>query len=202
MGSTTVIDKNATIEKFLEELAAKKPTPGGGAVAALTGALSTAIGEMVLNYSVGKKGLEEHQEKLKTILAEFHRARSMMLEWMIEDQEAYEKLTSARKSHTSDVEEGLLLCVNIPLSLAATAAQLLKLAEELAEIANPYLLSDLAVCAELAMATVRTGVYNVRVNLKDLKGFERERIDRECHDIVMGATESMKRLIPAIWSRI
>jgi formiminotetrahydrofolate cyclodeaminase len=197
-----VIDKNATIEKFLEELAAKKPTPGGGAVAALAGALATAMGEMVLNYSVGKKGLEEHQERLKVILAEFTRARAMMLEWMIEDQEAFEKLSAVRKSGSTDVDEALLLCVNVPLSMAATAGQLLKLTEELAEIANPYLLSDLAVCAELAMATVRTGVYNVRINLKEVKGFERERIDRECHGIVMRATESMKRVIPAIWSRI
>ena len=29
-----------TIEEFLEELAARKPTPGGGSVAALAGALS------------------------------------------------------------------------------------------------------------------------------------------------------------------
>jgi formiminotetrahydrofolate cyclodeaminase len=196
-----VIDKNATIEKFLEELAAKKPTPGGGAVAAIAGALSTAMGEMVLNYSVGKKGLESHQEKLKTILSEFHRARGMMLEWMIEDQQAFEDLTTARKAG-KDVDQALLLCVNIPLSLAATAAQLLKLTEELAPIANQFLLSDLAVCAELAMATVRTGIYNVRVNLKNVKGFDRDRIDKECHRIVINATESMKRVIPAIWTRI
>jgi formiminotetrahydrofolate cyclodeaminase len=197
-----VIDQNATIDHFLNELAAKKPTPGGGAAAALAGALGTAVGEMVLNYSVGKKGLEQHQERLKIVLAEFALARAMMLEWMIEDQAAFEKLTEARKSGSKDVDDALLLCVNVPLSMAATAGQLLKLTEELAEIANPYLLSDLAVCAELAMATVRTGVYNVRVNLKEVKGFERERIDRECHGIVMRATESMKRVIPAIWSRI
>jgi formiminotetrahydrofolate cyclodeaminase len=77
-----------------------------------------------------------------------------------------------------------------------------KLTEDVAGIVNPYLLSDLAVCAELAMATVRTAVYNVRVNLKELKGDRGEEIDKECHGIVLRATESMKRVIPAIWKRI
>ncbi len=79
---------------------------------------------------------------------------------------------------------------------------MLELADVAVEIVNPHLLSDLAVCAELAMATVRTGVYNVRINLKELKGQEREEIDRQCHGIVLRSTESMKRVIPAIWARI
>jgi formiminotetrahydrofolate cyclodeaminase len=197
-----VLDKTATIEKFLDELAAKKPTPGGGSVAAVAGALAAAMGEMVLNYSVGKKGLEGHQEQIKHALAEFHRARGMMLEWIVEDQAAFEKLTLARKTPGGNVEEALRTCIDVPLSMAATGGAVVKLAEDVAAIANPYLLSDLAVCAELAMATVRTAVYNVRVNLKEIQGPERERIDKECHGIVLRATESMKRAIPAIWARI
>jgi len=53
-----------TIAEFLDGTAARQPAPGGGSVAALVGALSAAIGEMVLNYSIGKKGLEPHQDSL------------------------------------------------------------------------------------------------------------------------------------------
>jgi methenyltetrahydrofolate cyclohydrolase len=196
-----VLDKTATIEQFLESAAAKQPTPGGGSVAALAGALSASMGEMVLNYSVGKKGLEGHQEQIKHALAEFHRARLMMLEWIVEDQAAFEKLSQAKKSG-GDVEEALRTCIDVPLSMAAAAGAVVKLAEDVAGVANVHLLSDLAVCAELAMATVRTAVYNVRVNLKEVKGPGREKIDKECHGIVLRATESMKRAIPAIWERI
>ena len=51
-------DATHTIEAFLAATAARHPTPGGGSVSALTGALAAAMGEMVLNYSVNKKGLD------------------------------------------------------------------------------------------------------------------------------------------------
>ncbi len=47
------MDTSASIAAFLNATAEKQPTPGGGAVAAVAGALACAIGEMVLNYSVG-----------------------------------------------------------------------------------------------------------------------------------------------------
>ena len=52
------VDQTNTLADFLDATAARQPTPGGGAVTALAGVLAAAIGEMVLNYSVGKKGLE------------------------------------------------------------------------------------------------------------------------------------------------
>ena len=35
-----------TIQEFLEELAARKPTPGGGSLAAISGALSAGLVSM------------------------------------------------------------------------------------------------------------------------------------------------------------
>src|SRR6266576_6548785 len=90
-------DPNTTISDFLNATAAKQPTPGGGSVTALAGALAAAMGEMVLNYSVGKKDLAQHQPELKIGLAELTRARALLLGLMVEDQVAYEALTAARK---------------------------------------------------------------------------------------------------------
>ncbi len=114
------------------------------------------MGEMVLNYSIGKKGLEAQQEKLKAALAEFTRARGMMLELMVEDQAAFDELSGARKSQDAKkIAAAVTICVNVPLTMAATALAVIELAESLVGGVNKYLLSDLAVCAELAMATVR-----------------------------------------------
>src|SRR5688500_729052 len=90
-------DANTPIGTFLDAAAAKQPTPGGGSVTALVGALSAAMGEMTVNYSVGKKGLEQHQGELRAALAELHRARQLLTGLMLEDQTAYEALTAARK---------------------------------------------------------------------------------------------------------
>ena len=166
-------DQNTTIGAFLEATAAKQPAPGGGSVTALVGALAAAIGEMTLNYSVGKKGLEAHQDELKATLAELNRARQLMLSLMAEDQVAYEALTAARKlpagspERQREVSEALLACIRVPQAMAATAVAVIELCERVVDCVNFYLLSDLAVCADLAMATTRCAVYNVRVNLTD-----------------------------------
>src|SRR6187551_2880116 len=90
-------DQANTIDAFLTAAAAKQPTPGGGSIAALTGALAASMGEMVLNYSVGKKSLAAHEPAMREALAEFTRARRLLLALMVEDQVAYEALTAARK---------------------------------------------------------------------------------------------------------
>src|SRR5881392_509136 len=92
-----IADSNHSVKDFLAALAAKQPTPGGGSVAALAGALAASMGEMVVNYSVNKKGLESHVEELKSALTQFHNARKLLLGLMAEDQTAYESLTAAKK---------------------------------------------------------------------------------------------------------
>jgi len=68
---------------------------------------------------------------------------------------------------------------------------------------NQYLLSDLAVSAELATATVRCAAYNVRVNLADVSdAAERKRIDDQSEQEVHRAVELVKTVMPAIWKRL
>ena len=161
------------------------------------------MGEMVLNYSIGKKGLEAQQEKLKAGLAEFTRARGMMLELMVEDQAAFDELSGARKSQDAKkIAAAVMICVNVPLTMAATALAVIELAESLVGGVNKYLLSDLAVCAELAMATVRCALYNVRVNLPEIgDAAQKRRIEQEETRLLNLGVEAMKRVIPAIWDR-
>ncbi|HSU65485.1 MAG TPA: cyclodeaminase/cyclohydrolase family protein [Tepidisphaeraceae bacterium] len=201
-------DSNNTIAQFLDGTAAKQPAPGGGSVTALVGALSAAIGEMVLNYSVGKKGLEAHQPQLQAALKELHRARQLMAELMVEDQTAYQALTAARKltrdsaEWKSDYPPAVLASIRTPEAIAATAAAILATCDRLVDSVNFYLLSDLAVCAELAMATVRCGVYNVRVNQSSLTdASDRERVDQTIAQILLHATSLIQRVIPRIWDR-
>ncbi|MGD0770807.1 MAG: cyclodeaminase/cyclohydrolase family protein [Tepidisphaeraceae bacterium] len=198
-----MLDKTTTIEKFLDAAAAKQPTPGGGSAAALAGALAAAMGEMVLNYSLGKKGLEIHAEALKAALAEFRRAREIMVELMAEDQSAYEALAAARKgADLAKRQQAVMICARVPQTIAGTAVAILELADELVEKVNQRLLSDLAVCAELAMASTRAALYNVQVNLPDVADVQnRRKIEEECQRMLSHAASRIKRVIPRIWER-
>jgi len=199
---------NTTISTFLDAAAAKQPSPGGGSVAALVGALAAAMGEMVVNYSIGKKGLEAHQGDLREALDEFTRARGLLLALMVEDQNAYESLTAARKLPEGSPERqskfpvALLASIRTPQAISATAAAVLGLCDGLVSIVNYYLLSDLAVAADLAMATVRCGVYNVRVNLADVTDpAERHGIEAELGQVLANSALVIQRVIPQVWAR-
>src|SRR3954468_13791995 len=102
MKSPDSFDSKTSLDEFLNAAAAKRSTPGGGSVTALVGALAATMGEMTLNYSVGKKGLEAHQSKLEPALRELTHARQLLTGLMIEDQGAFAAVTAARKRPESD----------------------------------------------------------------------------------------------------
>ena len=202
-------DSTHTIHEFLNAAAAKQPAPGGGSITALVGALAASMGEMVLNYSVGKKSLMAHEPELRASLAEFTRLRAMMLQLMAEDQAAYEAITALRKLPADSAERKekydatLLACIRVPEAMAAAGVAALEWCGRLTDKANVYLLSDLAVCAELSMATVRCGLYNVRINLTDLPdAADRQSIQKTIDAILSHATKLVRQIVPTIWKRI
>jgi formiminotetrahydrofolate cyclodeaminase len=127
---------------------------------------------------------------------------------MVEDQAAYQALTAAKKllkdspQGPSEYATALAASIRTPQLIAVTAAAILALTDRLVEKVNYYLLSDLAVCAELAMATVRCGIYNVRVNQAEMTdSIERQRVDHMITHTLSNATTLVQRVIPRIWDR-
>jgi formiminotetrahydrofolate cyclodeaminase len=183
-------DARSSLADLLNAVAAKQPTPGGGAVAGVCGALAAAIGEMTLNYSIGRKSTAQFDAELTHVLGELHTARAMMLELVAEDQEAFAELTAARKLDDADASKAKRLaaavenCIAVPRTIGVTALSMLRIVGPVVEKSNKWLLSDLAVCVELAMATVRTAQYSVRANLGDVDPERRAVLAQECDDHV------------------
>jgi formiminotetrahydrofolate cyclodeaminase len=201
-------DRQSTIEQFLGATAARQPTPGGGSVAALAGALAAAIGEMVLNYSIGKRDLAAHEPQLKPIGHDLQRARELLLQLMVEDQAAYAALTEIKKlpadspQRADRLPAAILTCIRGPQAIGATAVAILELCDRSVEIVNRYLLSDLAVCTELAMATVRSAVHNCRVNLVELTdAADRASVEQSMSQLTSHALRLIQTVAPRIWKR-
>ena len=109
------------------------------------------------------------------------------------------KLSSER---AGEFNVALLASIRVPQAMGTTGLAILELAEKLIDKVNPFLLSDLAVCCELAMATVRCAAYNVRANLPDLTDpADRAKIDADAGRMVAHATTVIQRTIPRIWAR-
>ncbi len=166
---------NQTLGEFLDSVASKTPTPGGGAVAAAVGALSAALAGMVVAYSVGKKSLSEHQSKLTEAVAVLARARGLMLELVEEDERAYGavnellKLPEGDARRVEELPQAAAAATQAPLAVMAAGCDLLRLFGRLAPITNRQLRSDLGIAAVLAEATVRAGRWNVSVNVPLLR---------------------------------
>src|SRR4051812_20957608 len=203
-----MFDSSTPLKDFLAGTAAKQPAPGGGSVTALVGSLAAALGEMVINYSLGRKGLESHQPALKASLGELTRARNMLLTLMVEDQAAYETLSGLRKlppgspERTSKMPAALLACIRVPGAVAATGVAILQRCDTLVDQVTPHLLSDLAVCADLAMAAIRCAIYNVRVNVPSLDDpADRLAAETTIGQILSHALLLIQRVAPRIWNR-
>jgi len=164
------------LHQFLAQTAAKTPTPGGGAVACVTGALAAALGQMVVNYSVGKKNLAEFEPSLRDAVARLERARGLLMQLADEDAAAYgavnelSRLPEWDPRRVAELPDAQAASVQVPLATAAACVDLLRLFQQLVAITNKHLLSDLRIAAILADAGVRASGCNVLVNTASLPG--------------------------------
>lgn len=202
-------DISTSLGTFLDASAAKQAVPGGGAAAAMAGALAASMAEMTLNYSVGKKGLEQFQSELVPALEKVHRARKVFEQLVAEDQAAYQAMTALRKLPADSPERAagwdnsVKTAIRVPQTITVTAVALLETCDHVVNFVNPYLLSDLAVAADLAMASARCGVYNVRINLPELTDpAARTSVESSIADAMLRGSRVIQRLSPRIWERI
>lgn len=199
--------RSLTVGDLLGRIAAKTPTPGGGAVAPIVSALAAALGQMVVSYSLGRKNLAEREPGLRASIDRLERARSALLELADEDASAYElvrelsRLPEGDARRRSELPGAVEIATRVPLASSAAALTLLRHILELAPRTNRSLRSDLAIAAILAEASVRASAVNVRINLP---AFAREKgresadgIARELDGLCADAAEILRGVLGA-----
>jgi formiminotetrahydrofolate cyclodeaminase len=174
------VDLDASLRSFLDDVASDKPTPGGGSVAALSGALAAALLSMVCRLTIGKKGYENVQEDMKRLLKEAEEARVRMQQLAAEDAEAYDRVAEAFRMDRSTpeakerrrqaIQEALKGAAEVPLETAEKCVDVLRIAAEVAAKGNVNALSDAGTAAHLATAGFHGAAMNVEINLASIKG--------------------------------
>ncbi|MEG2864446.1 MAG: cyclodeaminase/cyclohydrolase family protein, partial [Eggerthellaceae bacterium] len=81
--------------EFIDALASKSSTPGGGGASAYCGALASALASMVGNLTVGKKKYAEVEGEVYVTLERLADVRDRLLEQMDEDARAFAPLAAA-----------------------------------------------------------------------------------------------------------
>ncbi len=179
-----LIDKK--VSNFLDELASNSPTPGGGSVAALAGALGAALISMVGNLTVGKRKYEDVEEDIKKIISSSEKLRYELSQLIEEDVKVFNNFMATykmpketedeKKVRTEKMQQSLIEAAKVPLKVAYKCLDTLSLSREVAEKGNINVISDAGVAALMADAALESAILNVKINLKMIKD---ERITEE-----------------------
>ncbi|MDI9497202.1 MAG: cyclodeaminase/cyclohydrolase family protein [Bacillota bacterium] len=194
-----------TLEDFVTRLGSDTPTPGGGSVAALTLALSAALGRMVVMLSVGRPRFAEHEAGLLERRERLREAAQDALAAIAADEAAFVPLTRAWKlpadspERAAAVEAGLVSAAGAPLALLASCRKLLDELDWLPGRTSRLAVSDIACAAELAGAAAAMARVNVLVNTRLMTDRETaERMNREAEAALAACRESAGSLSSGI----
>lgn len=165
---------NLSLEAFLERLASRAPTPGGGSASALAGATGAALLHMVLELTAGRTDDvdEATLTELSTAAATW---QSELLALAQSDAAAYDAVLAARRlprdterdveARATQITLATREATEVPLEIVRRATSILGMAERVAPFGVRAAISDVGVAAILAAAAMRGAALNVRINL-------------------------------------
>ena len=164
---------------FVAATASKEPTPGGGAIAALTAATGAALAEMVANLTVGKKGYETVQPEMEALQVKAEEIRKRMLELSQADADVFNIFMNAlglpkntdeeKAARTAAIQQAYKDAAMVPFEIGELANQIFDLAELASRKGNQNLITDGIIAAINARAAVKSAFLNVRINLSGIK---------------------------------
>jgi formiminotetrahydrofolate cyclodeaminase len=163
------------IKTFLNELAQGTPTPGGGSVAALAGAIGSSLAAMVARVTYGKEKYRYVWEDMQAMMVAGDRLQQAFLKMADADANAYNQVVAAiRLPKNSDDEKikqkDALLKANqhateVPLKTATLLVNVSGWLKMLMDKGSSNCISDVGTAAQLVRAAVHAAAYNVRFNL-------------------------------------
>ncbi len=152
--------------------------PGGGSVAAYTGALGAALGTMVANLSSHKKSWEDKSTYFSEWAEKGQKFKKKLLFLVDEDSNAYEKIIEAyrfpkksdedKKIRKQAIEEATKYATEIPYQAMETAYNAMEVILTMVKEGIPSSISDAAVGVLCARTAVVAAYFNVRINAKGL----------------------------------
>jgi formiminotetrahydrofolate cyclodeaminase len=166
------------IGEWLEALGSSAPAPGGGAAAAMTAGIGAALVEMVGNLTIGKPAFAEHEAHVTAVRDAARELRARALAEVDRDAAAFSELMAVyrlpkdtdqqKAARRQVIQAATRRAADVPLEVAATAAEVARLAAQLPGRSNPNVLSDVGVAASAAAAAIESAAINVEVNLATL----------------------------------
>jgi methenyltetrahydrofolate cyclohydrolase len=172
----TPMIKQSSIERFLDELASRNATPGGGSAAAVMGAMAAALLSMVCNLTIGKAKYRGIEQELSAVLARTEQLRKQLTEMIEEDVASFGAVMAAYAMPRQTQEQSVLraqaiqtalkAATQVPLRCCRVCREIIDLSVVVAQKGNSNVVSDAGVAVLAAHAALRSGALNVMINAK------------------------------------
>ncbi|QEK13082.1 cyclodeaminase/cyclohydrolase family protein [Crassaminicella thermophila] len=172
-----LVDMN--LKAFLDKTASSDPVPGGGSIAALGGAISAALTEMVAALTIGKKKYVEVEEEMKEVAKAALEFRNKFVDDIDRDSDAFNEVMAAfklpketeeeKEKRKAAIQEATKKAALVPLEVAKDAFKIMEVIEKVVVKGNQNAVTDGAVAAMMARTAVLSALYNVKINLGSIK---------------------------------
>lgn len=197
--------KDYSLQSYLDTLASKSATPGGGSAAALMGAQAAALTSMVCNLTIGKPKYAEVETEMQVLLDKSERLREQLTGMIKADVDVFNRLmaTYALPKETNEEKEARSVAIQIvlkdatevPLACAKACAEIIALSRIAAEKGSAAVISDAGVAVMSGYAALKSAALNVYINAASLK--DREFADKKIAELsaILDGTEVTSQAI-------
>ena len=205
--------KDQPIQQFLDELASKSATPGGGSAAAIMGAQGAALISMVCNLTIGKPKFAEVEADMQALLSDAEALRQQLTDMIKADVDVFNRVmasyglpkeTDAEKAaRSAAIQDVLKEATDVPLDCAKACSKVIALSQIAADKGNPNVISDAGAGLMAAYGGLKIAALNVYINAGSLK--DRDFADAklaELADIMQDAESSTAELYQAIQAKL
>jgi len=168
--------ESQTLQAFLDTLASRAPTPGGGSGSALIGAVGAALCGMVGRLNDKKSG---EAGPLHDTIAKADALRARLVELADADVAAFEELMRCWQlpadapDRQQQMEAATVAATEAPLAIMETAFDVMKIALEGLDKSKKNCISDAGVAGLAAHACLEGARLNVMINLPGFTDAER-----------------------------
>ena len=168
-----------SLEEFVDALASKAAVPGGGGASALAASLGNMVGE----FTVGKKKYADAEEELRACMVRAKDLSGKFLNCIERDAAAFEPLSKAYAIPKDDKNRDIIMenclrdAAKVPMEILHLVCEAIKLEERFAVLGSVMIQSDAAVGASILRSSLLGAAVNVKINTKSMK-------DREYADSV------------------
>ncbi len=170
------------ISNFLRELSAATGVPGGGAAAAVGGAMGCALFQMVAGVTLKSPRFTKGRDVLGEISQTAEKLHTKFLILANEDADAYRQVetafrmprsTSEEKNHRKNaIQQAFKGATETPLRTMATCIDAMALLPDLLKYGNPNAITDVAVGFLMLDASIHGASMNAEINLGSIQDEE------------------------------